>query len=186
MIVTWNIVRSRPGRGLRALATSEMAGASSGVPVGWYKLAVFSLSATFAGLAGGIFAFFIGYIAPGSFGVLLSFQFVVRAVVGGLGTLWGPLVGATSVTLLVQWLNALGSRPGMPAYAPQVFSYAVYALLLVLVMLFLPRGLVPAGTDLSQLSARRLGWKRTEDDATAIADPHALGSRSPAGSSPQG
>lgn len=161
MALTRNIVRSRPGRGLRALATSEMAAASSGVPVGRYKLAVFSLSAAFAGLAGGIFAFFIAYIAPGSFGVLVSFQFVVMAVVGGLGTVWGPLVGASAITLLVQWLNDLGSQPGMPAYAPGVFSYAVYALLLVLVMLFLPRGLVPAGADALRLLARQAGWERT-------------------------
>jgi len=157
MLVTRNVVRSRPGRGLRALATSETAAASSGVPVGRYKLVVFSLSASFAGLAGGIFAFFLTYIAPGSFGVLLSFQFVVMAVVGGLGTLWGPLVGATVITVLLQWLNGLGTQPGMPAYAPQVFSYAAYAALLVVVMLFLPRGLVAAGSDLYALVQRRLG-----------------------------
>ncbi|MFG2971276.1 branched-chain amino acid ABC transporter permease [Streptomyces sp. NPDC048288] len=162
MVITRNIVRSRPGRGLRALATSEMAASSSGVPVGRYKLVVFGLSAAFAGLAGGIFAFFIAYVAPGSFGVLVSFQFVVMAVVGGLGTLWGPLIGASTITVLLQWLNDVGARPGMPDYAPQVFSYAVYALLLVLVVLFLPRGLVPAGTDALRPLARRLARERPE------------------------
>ncbi len=147
LIITRNIIASRPGRGLRALATSETAAESSGVPVTRYKIVVFALSGAFAGLAGGIYAFFIGYLAPGSFPVLLSFQFIVMAVVGGLGTLWGPVVGAVVITLLVQALNNLGTQPGMPSYASSVFSYAVYALLLVVVLLFLPRGLVPAASD---------------------------------------
>lgn len=148
LLVTRNIISSRPGRGLRALSTSEIAAESSGVPVTRYKLTVFALSAAFAGLAGGIYAFFLGYIAPGSFPVLLSFQFVVMAVVGGLGTLWGPVVGAAVITVIVQLLTDLGSGPGMPSYASAVFSYAVYALLLVVVLLFLPRGLLPTAANI--------------------------------------
>lgn len=144
LLVAANIVRSRPGRALRALATSEAAAAACGVPVGLYKLQVFALSAAFAGLAGGIYAFFLGFIAPASFPVLLSIQFLVMAAVGGLGTIWGSLVGAAAITLLVQLLEFAGGQPGMPSHAPAVFSYGVYALVLVLVMLFLPQGLLPA------------------------------------------
>jgi branched-chain amino acid transport system permease protein len=157
---------SRPGRGLRALATSETAASSAGVPVGRYRLAVFSLSAGVAGLAGGIYAFFLGYVAPGSFPVLLSFEYVVMAVVGGLGTVWGPVAGSAVITVLVQVLNNLGTRPGMPSYASSVFSYAVYALLLILVLLFLPR---PAAEH-----------RRPAPSATALA---AVG-RPPAGAGP--
>jgi branched-chain amino acid transport system permease protein len=144
LLVARNLVKSRPGRGLRALATSEVAAAASGVPVGRYRLAVFALSAAFAGLAGGIYAFYLGYLGPGSFPVLLSVEYVVMAVVGGLGTIAGGVVGAVVIVLLVQALNDLGTQPGMPSYAPSVLSYAVYGLLLVLVVLFLPRGIVPA------------------------------------------
>ncbi|MEW1844373.1 branched-chain amino acid ABC transporter permease [Nonomuraea angiospora] len=144
MLVTRNVITSRPGRALRALATSETAAASSGIPVGRYKLVVFALSAAFAGLAGGIYCFYTGYVAPGSFPVLISIQYIVMAVVGGLGTIWGAVVGATAITLLVQGLNSLAALPGMPSYAPGVLSYAVYALVLILVVLFLPRGLLPA------------------------------------------
>jgi branched-chain amino acid transport system permease protein len=144
LVVTRNLIDSRAGRGLRALATSETAAAASGVPVGRYRLAVFALSAAVAGLAGGIYCFYIGYLGPGSFPVLLSIEFVVMAVVGGMGTIVGPVVGAAAITVLVQVLTNLGTRPGMPEYAPSVMSYAVYALLLVLVVLFLPRGIVPA------------------------------------------
>ncbi|WP_188190078.1 branched-chain amino acid ABC transporter permease [Nonomuraea sp. SYSU D8015] len=144
MLVTHNVITSRPGRALRALATSETAAASSGIPVGPYKLVVFALSAAFAGLAGGIYCFYTGYVAPGSFPVLISIQYIVMAVVGGLGTIWGAVVGAGAITLLVQGLDQLASLPGMPSYAPSVLSYAVYALVLIVVVLFLPHGLVPA------------------------------------------
>lgn len=117
---------------------------------------MFGLSAAFAGLAGGIFAFFMAYLAPGSFGVLLSVQFVVMAVVGGLD---------------------VGSQPGMPAHAPQVFSYAVYALLLVVAVLFLPRGLVPAGADALRLLTRRFARQRPDTEATEEAVPVPRGPR---------
>jgi branched-chain amino acid transport system permease protein len=146
MLVTHNVITSRPGRALRALATSETAAASAGIPVGRYKLVVFALSAAFAGLAGGIYCFYTGYVAPGSFPVLISIQYIVMAVVGGLGTIWGAVVGATAITLLVQGLDRVASLPGMPSYAPSVLSYAVYALVLILVVLFLPRGLLPTFT----------------------------------------
>jgi branched-chain amino acid transport system permease protein len=144
LVVTRHLIDSRAGRGLRALATSETAAGASGVPVARYRLAVFALSAAMAGLAGGIYAYYLGYLGPASFPVLLSIEFVVMAVVGGLGTIVGPVVGAIAITLLVQVLTNIGTRPGMPEYAPSVLSYAVYALLLVLVVLFLPRGIVPA------------------------------------------
>jgi branched-chain amino acid transport system permease protein len=143
-LVAANLVRSRVGRGLRALATSETAAEASGVPVGAYRLLVFAVSAAFAGLAGGIYAFYLGYLAPGSFPVLLSIEFVVMAVVGGVGSIAGALLGATVITIVVQLLTSLATQPGMPSYAPGVLSYAVYALLLIAVVLFLPDGIVPA------------------------------------------
>lgn len=155
VLLARNIVNSRSGRGLRALATSETAASASGVPVGRYKLAVFTQAAAFAGLAGGIYAFYVGYVAPGSFPVLLSIQYVVMVVVGGLGTVWGAVAGAAAITLLVQLLNELGTRPGMPDSAPTVLSYAVYALLLIVAVLFVPRGLVPALRDAWHKQRRR-------------------------------
>ena len=140
-LTTRNVMTSRPGRALRALATSEVAAESSGVPVGRYKVIVFALAGAFAGLAGGVYAFYIGYVAPGSFPVLLSFEYVVMAVVGGLGTISGALVGATVVTLVVQMLNQVATLPGMPSYAPSVLSYAAYSALLIVAILLLPDGL---------------------------------------------
>jgi branched-chain amino acid transport system permease protein len=143
LVITRNLVRSRPGRGLRALATSEAGALGSGVPVGKYKLQVFALSAALAGIAGGVYAFFTEYISPGSFPVLLSIQFLIMATVGGLGSVWGAAVGTAVVYLVVQLFENLGTAPGMPVRAPAIFSYALYALVLIAIMLLLPRGLVP-------------------------------------------
>ncbi len=141
-VVAHNILASRPGRALRALSTSELAAASSGIPIGRYKLAVFALSAAFAGLAGGIYAFHIGYLAPGSFPVLLSVEYVVMASVGGLGTISGGVVGSVVVLLLVHGLSRFATMSGMPDTAPVILSYAVYAVLLIVAVLFLPGGIV--------------------------------------------
>jgi len=142
VVVARNILASRPGRALRALSSSEVAAAASGVPVGRYKLAIFALSAGFAGLAGGIYAFYMGYLAPGSFPVLLSIEYVVMATVGGLGTISGAVAGSAIVLLLVHALSRLATTSGMPESAPVILSYAVYGVLLVLAVLFLPGGFV--------------------------------------------
>ena len=144
VLFNYHLVRSRPGRALRALASSEAGALAAGVPVGRYKLQVFALSAAYAGLAGGVYAFYVSYIAPGSFPLVTSIEFLIMATVGGLGSVWGAVVGATLVTLVVQVLQSLGTLPGMPLRAPAVFSYAVYGLILVGVMLVMPMGIVPA------------------------------------------
>jgi branched-chain amino acid transport system permease protein len=143
LLFNQHLVQSRPGRALRALATSEAGALAAGVPVGRYKLQVFALSAAYAGLAGGVYAFFVSYIAPGSFPLVRSIEFLIMATVGGLGSVWGSAVGATIVFLVVQILQNLGTLQGMPVRAPAVFSYAVYGLILVGIMLGLPRGVVP-------------------------------------------
>jgi branched-chain amino acid transport system permease protein len=155
VVVARNILASRPGRGLRALSTSEPAAASSGIPVGRYKLAVFALSAAFAGLAGGIYAFYMGYIAPGSFPILLSIEYLVMAAIGGLGTIAGGLIGSAVVLLLVHALSRLATMGGMPHSAPVVLSYAVYAVLLMAAILFLPGGIVSLATSAWRRMLRR-------------------------------
>jgi branched-chain amino acid transport system permease protein len=142
VVVARNVLVSRPGRALRALSTSELAAAAAGVPVGRYRLAAFALSAAFAGLAGGIYAFYMGYLAPGSFPLLLSIEYVVMATVGGLGSVSGAVIGSALVVLLVHALSRLATASGMPESAPVILSYAVYGVFLVTAVLFLPGGFV--------------------------------------------
>ena len=144
LLIAHNLIASRPGRALRALAGSELAAAASGVPVSRYKLQIFALAAAYAGFAGGVYAFFLTFISPASFTILISIQFVVMAVVGGMGSIWGAPLGAISITLLVEFLRTAATRPGSSPHAPAVLSYGAYALVLILVVLFLPGGVFPA------------------------------------------
>ncbi|HTQ06354.1 MAG TPA: branched-chain amino acid ABC transporter permease [Polyangiaceae bacterium] len=142
VVVARNVLASRPGRALRALSSGEVAASASGIPVGRYKLAVFALSAAFAGLAGGIYAFYMGYLSPGSFPVLLSIEYVVMATVGGTGTISGAVVGTATVLLLVHVLSRVATASGMPETAPIILSYAAYGVFLIASVLFLPGGFV--------------------------------------------
>jgi branched-chain amino acid transport system permease protein len=141
---TSNVVVARPGRGFRALAVSEIGAASSGVAVSTDKMKVFTISAAYAGLAGGIYAFFLQFLSPGSFAILLSIQFLVMAAVGGLGLVWGAVVGAILITLMLQLLQTLASQPGLSRELPSILTYGLYGGVLVLVMRLVPEGVLPA------------------------------------------
>ncbi|MGI8861744.1 MAG: branched-chain amino acid ABC transporter permease, partial [Gaiellaceae bacterium] len=86
LLVALNLVGSRAGRALQAIATSERTAAAAGINVSAYKLRLFVLSAGLAGLAGALYAFMLQFLSPDAFGVFLSIQFVVMVAVGGLGS----------------------------------------------------------------------------------------------------
>jgi branched-chain amino acid transport system permease protein len=155
LVVTRNAIHSRFGRGIRALAGTESAAESAGVAVMQDKLAVFALSAAFAGLAGGVSVFFTPFVNPDSFPPLASFSYVVMAVIGGLGTLYGGVLGAVLVSSLMQGLNWLSTMPSMPPTAAPVLQYAGYAVVLVAALLYLPRGLAPTLAALPDLFRAR-------------------------------
>ena len=156
LVLTHRVVHSRFGRGVRAFAGSETAAESAGVPVMRSKVAIFALSAMYAGLAGGLSAFFTPYVSPDSFPAVESFTYVIMAVVGGLGTIWGGVVGAVIVSALLQVLNTVSSQPGLPPTAGPIMQYATYGALLVLALLFMPRGVVPTvDSGVERLMARQ-------------------------------
>jgi branched-chain amino acid transport system permease protein len=143
LVLTHRIVHSRFGRGVRAFAGSETAAGSAGVPVMRSKVAIFAISGMYAGLAGALSAFFTPYVSSDSFPAVESLTYVIMAVVGGLGTVWGGVAGAVLVSTLLQVLNTVSSQPGLPPTAGPIMQYATYGALLVLALLFMPRGLVP-------------------------------------------
>jgi branched-chain amino acid transport system permease protein len=160
LVVASNLVASRAGRGLQAIATSERMAAASGVSVSAYKLRLFVLSAGLAGLAGGLFTFQLQFLSPDAFDVFLSIQFVVMVAIGGLGSVYGPVLGAIAIVWIEDELRELGTRESLlgrdlPDQAPQVFSVGVYAVILIVVILFFPRGLFPALADWVRRVTRR-------------------------------
>jgi branched-chain amino acid transport system permease protein len=177
LLVSRNLVRSRFGRGIRALSGSESAASSSGVPVLRSKLAVFAVSGAFAGLAGGIGAFFIPYVSQDSFPAMQSFGYVIMAVIGGLGTLWGGVIGAVLVSVLLQVLNNLGSLPGLPPTASPILQYAGYGIVLICVLLFIPRGIMPTVSDAVRRGlGRRTNGPRSRTPVPVAADTAEMGS----------
>jgi branched-chain amino acid transport system permease protein len=146
LVLARNITSHRTGRALRAILGSEVAAAALGVEVARYKMQVFVLSAAFAALAGAVYAHYIRFISPSPFALYASLFFLIMAVVGGLTNIWGGLFGAALVTILDQVIRAQVPRvfPGVGGE----YQTAIYGILLVLIMIFFPRGIVRGALDL--------------------------------------
>jgi branched-chain amino acid transport system permease protein len=152
LVLSANLVHSRAGRALQTIAVSEAAAAGTGIAVATYKLRLFVFAAALAGLAGGLFVFFTQFVGPEDFGIVLSLQFVLMVAVGGLGNVYGAVVGTVAILYLEHEVRELGTRASLlgwdlPPQAPSVLSLGAFGLILITVMLFFPRGLLPAVLD---------------------------------------
>jgi branched-chain amino acid transport system permease protein len=135
-----NVVASPTGRALRAIHDSEIAARVLGIDVARYKLIVFVLSAVYAAVAGAYLALFDGLVTPVVAGFIRSIELVSMAVLGGLGSVLGSLVGAAVLVLLPQLLTLFHD-----------YEYIALGAIMIVVMIFLPAGIVPS---LAQLTAR--------------------------------
>jgi branched-chain amino acid transport system permease protein len=118
--LTANVLRAPTGRAWVAIRDSEIAAQSMGVHLARYKTMAFAYSAGLMGAAGALFAHKIGYLAPDIFSVLLSIQFLLMVVVGGLGSLHGALYGAVFVAILPVLISE--ARDRVPQWAGQVVA----------------------------------------------------------------
>ncbi|HWK68232.1 MAG TPA: branched-chain amino acid ABC transporter permease [Rhizobiaceae bacterium] len=140
-VLSFRIVDSRFGRALRALGAHEAAAGALGVDVVRCRIQIFVLSAVYAALAGSLYAHFLNYVNGTFFDLSVMIQLMAILVVGGIGTLWGPLVGA----ILLVWVSQnLGS------YAE--YSQLIFGLIYGAALLFLPRG--AAGEIAARLNLR--------------------------------
>lgn len=143
-----NLVRSRPGRALQTLRDSEVAASVMGVDVRDYKAKAFLVSSMYAGLAGVLYALSIGSVAPESFGLALSVQFLAMIVLGGLGSVVGSVLGAVFVSALpLVFQQYAGSLPfivdpGEPGIVASQAAAFLYGAAIILVVVFEPGGLV--------------------------------------------
>lgn len=129
---TLNLVDSPFGRALRALHGSEVASQAVGVNIWRYKVAVFVLSAVGASVMGSVTAHYVGFVTPNIADFFHSIELVTMVVVGGMASVFGSLVGAVLLTGLPQ---ALATFEG--------WETVVFGAILMLTMIFLPKGLVP-------------------------------------------
>jgi branched-chain amino acid transport system permease protein len=148
LLAAWLILRGRTGRAFRAVRDSEVAAVSSGISLPIYKTLAFGLSASFAAVAGSMFALVNSYISPDVFGLTLSLYLLIGMAVGGLGSLWGVIVGAAFVQLVPIGLSDTGALHAAQA-APVVFG-----LFLIVVMVAFPGGAVQVFRAVGGLSNR--------------------------------
>ena len=127
-----NLIDSPFGRALRALHGSEVASKVVGVDVVRYKVAIFVLSAVFASIMGSVTAHYVGFVTPNLADFFHSIELVTMVVIGGMASVYGSVVGAVLLTALPQ---ALASFEGWETVA--------FGTILMLCMIFLPKGLVP-------------------------------------------
>ncbi len=159
-----NLVNSRVGRILRAIRGSELAVATLGVPVWRYKLGVFVISAVYAGAAGALYAAYLGYVSPSAFTLRVSVELLTMAAVGGLSSVWGAVVGAAAVQVLIEQIRDLLPRvqeglhrliPAIPARPGGEQELIAFGLLLMAIMIFLPGGIAGGVNALIGRASRR-------------------------------
>ena len=128
------VSHSKLGLGLMAIREDEDAARTSGVNILKYKLLALSISTFLAGFAGGTFAFYMVAIQPGYvFGPVWTFDPVIIVFIGGIGTIVGPVIGSVFFVLLKQWMSL---------HLPGGFHLAVFGILFIIVVLYLPEGLI--------------------------------------------
>jgi branched-chain amino acid transport system permease protein len=136
-----NVLRSPTGRAMIAIRDSEVSAQSMGINIARTKVVAFGLSTFITGVAGGLFAHKIEFLAPDAFGIILSIQLLLMIVVGGLGSLHGAVYGAVVIVLLPQFLSLvkdvlppkIGQTPGLEP--------GVFGLILILFILLEPLGI---------------------------------------------
>lgn len=164
VLITQNLLDSRQGRAIRALKGGQVMAESMGVNTFRAKLVIFLISALFAAVSGWLYAHTQRFVNPTPFGLNMGIDYLFMALIGGVGSVWGALLGAGVLTLLKQWLQdwlplLMGSQGNYEAI--------VFGLLVVLMMQRMPGGLWP-------LLAKRIARARQRRQAPAATAAEAL------------
>jgi branched-chain amino acid transport system permease protein len=131
MVLSLNLIHSRIGRALRAIHGNEEAARAMGVDTPPLKLRIFIISACLASVAGSLYAHYVTFISPATFSINESILFLVMVAVGGMMNVWGALVGTLIMTILPESLRFFHD-----------YDILVYGLVLLLIMMFMPNGIV--------------------------------------------
>ena len=125
------MLKSRHGRAVLAIRDNEIAAESCGIQTTYYKVMAFAFSAAFAGLAGGLYAGYLGVLDPASFDFMKSIEILVMVVLGGMGSMLGSILSATVLTILPEALRSVAD-----------YRMVLYSVVLILMMIFRPGGLL--------------------------------------------
>jgi branched-chain amino acid transport system permease protein len=145
VICTKNIVRTKIGRSFIAIRDRDIAAEAMGIPIAKYKIMAFGISSFYGGVAGCLMAHYNQWIVPGSFDISLSIAYIAMIIMGGLGTVLGPVLGAILITGIphgiVYVVDLLkGNYPTLSGFIVD-FKLGIFGLVIVLTLLFEPQGL---------------------------------------------
>ncbi|HVL35377.1 MAG TPA: branched-chain amino acid ABC transporter permease [Burkholderiales bacterium] len=154
----WKLADSNFGIVLHAIRDDEVAARASGINTQRYKLAVFAISAAAAGFAGALFAHFLRVAGPSTLEVALSFQVVIWGIFGGVASIYGPVAAVFLLYPLTEWLGSFRGFGEM--------RLLIFAVIVLLVLLFMPRGLAPwvrdkIETPCPRCKQRNVAWRST-------------------------
>ena len=142
------MLKSRHGRAVLAIRDNEIAAESCGIQTTYYKVMAFSFSAAFAGLAGGLYAGYLGVLDPSGFDFMKSIEILVMVVLGGMGSMLGSILSATVLTILPEALRSFSD-----------YRMVLYSVVLIFMMIFRPGGLLGSyDFSLSRLISKALSF----------------------------
>jgi ABC-type branched-subunit amino acid transport system ATPase component/ABC-type branched-subunit amino acid transport system permease subunit len=148
LLLSWWIRRTKIGTGLLSIREDEDKAATIGINTPVYKIIGFVASAVFLGMAGGVYGYYLSFIDPiGMFDIVISVQIILAVVLGGRGTLWGPVLGAA----IIEPLNELANQELGGGNS----RLLIFGGLLALTILLLPKGIIPSVRELLERRARR-------------------------------
>ena len=143
----WAIADSNFGIVLHAIRDDEVAARASGINTPRYKMVVFGISAAAAGFAGALYAHYLRVAGPSTLEVALSFQVVIWGIFGGVATIYGPVAAVFILYPLTEWLGSFRTFGEL--------RLLIYAVIVLLVLLFMPRGLAPWVRDKAETQCPR-------------------------------
>jgi branched-chain amino acid transport system permease protein len=149
-LVSKNLVRSRPGRAMQAVRDRDVAAEVIGVSTARYKVGAFVVSSALAAIAGALLASYQQFIQPDSWTLFLSIQYIAIIIVGGIGTIFGSIIGALFIEAVPQLINRysssipfVSSSSGQSGFHLSVFqlNQVIFGVLIVLFLVLEPRGI---------------------------------------------
>ncbi len=145
VITIKNITRTRVGRAFQAIRDRDITAETMGINLARYKLLAFTVSSFYAGMAGAIYAYYMAYISPDHFSLMISIQYVAMIIVGGMGSVLGSIFGAIFMTLLPEVLGGL-TRTLSEIFPASISRFGdvkgiVYGLVIVGFLIYQPSGI---------------------------------------------
>ena len=157
IVVNLRLQHSRIGRAWEAIREDEIAARAMGINTTHIKLLAFAMGASFGGIAGGMFSAIQAFISPESFVLVESVMVLSMVVLGGMGNVWGVVLGAVLLSFVPELLRYTVEPVQMALFGrtiiePEVIRMLLFGLALVLMMLYRPAGLLPSAVRKRELA----------------------------------